>query len=953
MLMLFSGIIGICTISAQERRKANSSPFGEARDNFFRDSTRNERPSVAPETGEIGHIIRNPFGVANPNGVDSGIDVPNDAQEESEGNFSAQTSSRNTDSSDEINFRSVSGGSTNSGKSKEEGSKTRPVDSINPQKNDSSNSVKPSTDSSAGSFEMLGEIGKNNLFYSHPMTAGKALLSENAFSISKYLDTANFSPELQLPIQLIYKSSNESSGIFGFAWYSPQLESMAYYDKDGVLWVTPWGERIKFFPKDEKTSKDSLVIELYEKAKEGRGFYAPYSEWEADTSARKYENNGNWIFTGKKGKKGWKFVYRDHRLQSVTAPSGRMITFDYSGNRLNFITQNGVKFVELQYKNNLVSSIKINGFVYELEYAATDLQILPKTESGKIISAVRPALSGLKQGDLSPILFQYDNYGFLTNIAQEDFIEKIVVQHQTLDEKKAELRAKRVPGAKYNGAINGRIASDNQLKYSYQSTKAGSITITNPSKQTATYQFDTQTGVFHLQGYSGKKYTIYYFMRHDVAYLGKVRKIVDNRGRDLINYRYDGLSGNVVRIRDIVGNDINFEYGANNKVSLITRRAADQEKPEPVESFAYDSRDNLIESNQLNQNGNKVVSTAMTYTQFNQLKSVSDGQVRIEILYNGIGYPTAIVNTFGQTTKLEYNDYNQIVSSTNPYGVKTFYTYTPAGLLSKMEQKDGQRSLSSIEILYNGKGQPVTYTDLSGKTKKLERDAIGRIIKEVFPDDSEVSYAYNKQGKLSTVLDENQHIISFDWNRFGLDSKKKPTGDLTSYVRDEYGLISKMESETPQQRENSRSMKYTYDQFDRPVKVEYGDGDIESRTYDSWGRLLSIQYGKDKKKVSCQYDYWGRLIKREDPDETITISYNPYGQRTERTIERNGVKLKESRTYDRYGRLIRIVSGNSKVEYLYSQNNQIQRQIVDGKVIEFVYNQYGQLQKKQLIDNNF
>ena len=48
--------------------------------------------------------------------------------------FYAQTSSRNTDSSDEIDFRSVSGGSTNSGKSQEEGSKTRPVDSINLKK---------------------------------------------------------------------------------------------------------------------------------------------------------------------------------------------------------------------------------------------------------------------------------------------------------------------------------------------------------------------------------------------------------------------------------------------------------------------------------------------------------------------------------------------------------------------------------------------------------------------------------------------------------------------------------------------------------------------------------------------------------------------------------------------------------------------------------------------------
>jgi ABC-2 type transport system ATP-binding protein len=52
--------------------------------------------------------------------------------------------------------------------------------------------------------------------------------------------------------------------------------------------VTPWGEKIKFYPKKEKTPKDAIKIELYEQAKKGRGFYAPYSEWEADTAKRDY-----------------------------------------------------------------------------------------------------------------------------------------------------------------------------------------------------------------------------------------------------------------------------------------------------------------------------------------------------------------------------------------------------------------------------------------------------------------------------------------------------------------------------------------------------------------------------------------------------------------------------------------------------------------------------------------
>ena len=38
-------------------------------------------------------------------------------------------------------------------------------------------------------------------FLSKPISAGKASLTENAYSVSRLLDTANFSPEFKLPVQ--------------------------------------------------------------------------------------------------------------------------------------------------------------------------------------------------------------------------------------------------------------------------------------------------------------------------------------------------------------------------------------------------------------------------------------------------------------------------------------------------------------------------------------------------------------------------------------------------------------------------------------------------------------------------------------------------------------------------------------------------------------------------------
>ena len=100
-------------------------------------------------------------------------------------------------------------------------------------------------------------------FSSRPMSAGRASLTEDGFAVSRTLGTANATPELAYPIELTYESFSEKTGLFGFAWRSPQLESSAAWDKDGVLWTTPWGERIKFRSKKEKVPKDAVVTNAH------------------------------------------------------------------------------------------------------------------------------------------------------------------------------------------------------------------------------------------------------------------------------------------------------------------------------------------------------------------------------------------------------------------------------------------------------------------------------------------------------------------------------------------------------------------------------------------------------------------------------------------------------------------------------------------------------------------
>ncbi len=796
-------------------------------------------------------------------------------------------------------------------------------------------------------FFCLHIAAKENVnFISKPLTAGRASLTENAFIIPYAVGMANFSPELRFPIQIIYNSASESSGIFGYAWNSPQLESSAFFDKDGVLWTTPWGEKIKFFPKkEEKQSKDTIKIELYELAKQGKGFFAPYADWEAvsSDSPKDIHQSGDWVFTGKKKYEGWKFVYRDAKLHSITASSGRSITFKYNKEmQLLSIEQAGTVFVELAYKGRFVSSIVVNGIKTNFTYARSEVIILPKTQDGKVINAKRPRLTSIQTGELNPVDLEYKS-GYLHTIRQGDFCEEFVVQTETLTDRKANFLSRNVDNkVKHTGKVAGRLSADNQFKYEYDYAGTGKIKLINKSQQTASYNFAQNTGIFAMTDFSGKKNTIFYFMRYDVAYLGKVRKIVDGRDRDVVSYRYDKLSGDLLRIRDMAENDIDFSYDKDGNLILVSRRAANQKKAEPVTAFKYNKNQDPVSISKLNAEGKEVVTTEIAYNKFGQPTQVSNGQMKNSMTYNEYGYPVAIRNVFNQTQTLKYDEFNRLQSVTDLYGVTTYYKYNSSGKITAIERKDGDILLTSVKVVYNKNGLPISYTDQAGRVKVFERDAFGRVVKEFFPDDTSVEYTYNAAGQLHKVLDQNKHTITFDWNNFGLDAKTTAANQLTDYVHDKYGLLKQVDSKWKDK--TDRSIKYEYDDLDRLIKVSYADGQIETFQYDSWGKLISASRGN--KTTTFQYDYFGRMIAKNEGVLKNSYTYNPWGQRTSRVTQNGSLILSEIKMYDQYGRLSEIRSGNKVVKYVYNEKNQLAAQIVDGVKISFEYTKYGQLKKK-------
>jgi len=69
-------------------------------------------------------------------------------------------------------------------------------------------------------------------FAFRPLLAGRASLTESGFVETRALGLASFAPDLRLPVELVYRSACEESGMFGHGWSCPQLESSVLVSED-------------------------------------------------------------------------------------------------------------------------------------------------------------------------------------------------------------------------------------------------------------------------------------------------------------------------------------------------------------------------------------------------------------------------------------------------------------------------------------------------------------------------------------------------------------------------------------------------------------------------------------------------------------------------------------------------------------------------------------------------
>jgi len=725
---------------------------------------------------------------------------------------------------------------------------------------------------------------------SRAMTAGKASLTTNSYRVVRDLGTPNFSPEMRFSLQLVYDSAASKNGLFASVWQIPQLESRAFPKGKGVEWITPWGEKIRFYKKDPK-NKD--ILDIFKKEMKGRGCFAPFQNWNATGK------KGNWTISGKKDKKGWSFTYRDSKLKNISSPAGRSINFAYQGAKLRKVMQNGTVFIALNYDSGgKATEIVVNGVKHSLSYNKLPYVTLPTNIADKAKNFDRFILTSVKRGSLNPVKYSYDSYGYLNKIVQGKFKDELEIAKETPAErlkylnKIADLK-KRKKSTRYAVArrknITGRIISDSFFKYSY---KKKIVSIRNLDKQKATYDYDTKKGILTISNFAGLTTKTYFFKRYDVAYNGKIRQVRDAQDRVIINYRYDKKLGKPIRVRDMADNETYYQYDRNGNMIKVSRSPGfDGENRQSLMKIGYNGSGDPTKFSRLNAEGKVAMTTRISYNGKHEITSVSNGQTGSSISYNNFGLPTQVTGTFLNSTAYRYDKYNRLQAMTAPNRIRTHYKYTVDGLVSEISRtcpaddvKDmvkvgtqppkgslgGEYLISSIKVSYNADGLPMSVIDNQGKVKSYDRDEMGRIIKEYFPNKTANAYQLTVSGQVSKVLDRRNNPISFKWNRFGkVEQKKTAAGQFTDYVYDRYGLLQSVVSRFRKKSSIDRKIQYTYNDLDRLTTIDYANGQKKTLEYDSWGKLIKA-VSVDGETRRMVFNKYGSSQKSVHPFKTLS-----------------------------------------------------------------------------------
>ncbi len=345
-----------------------------------------------------------------------------------------------------------------------------------------------------------------------------------------------------------------------------------------------------------------------------------------------------------------------------------------------------------------------------------------------------------------------------------------------------------------------------------------------------------------------------------------------------------------------------------------------------VTTFTYDQNDNLISQTR------EGITKHCTYDFVNRLikeEIVTDGQSKVQSYrYNYLSEKVASVDTWGNETRIEYDDFSRPVVEISPtYLTDRNEPFTPVMRKSYDALGNVVTSTSpsnyTVYSKYNIRGQLLESRDEEGILLKCEYSTNGRLVKQTERNGVQTAYSYDYAGRELT--------------RTTYDAK----GFYAKSIRTEYQGALKVEEED----EAGVSIFYSYNFRGQCISQERLGLTI-FYDYDSCGRVIAER--KCDSFKTCCYDNLDRIIEQSDDGIITNRSYDAHGRIV---VEQIGDSITTTR-YNGFGEPISITDGEGRATHIEYQDNYLnalgqpvrvlKTTYCNGTVAEIEHNAHGQ-----------
>ncbi|MDR6594751.1 RHS repeat-associated core domain-containing protein [Saccharothrix longispora] len=399
-----------------------------------------------------------------------------------------------------------------------------------------------------------------------------------------------------------------------------------------------------------------------------------------------------------------------------------------------------------------------------------------------------------------------------------------------------------------------------------------------------------------------------------------------------------------------------------------------------VTRFRYDQLGRLVERQDPKADDPTAVGGVWSYTYTHngeQLSATDPTGARVESTYDELGRQVTSTRLerrpvpAAHTTRLEYNDAGELLTSTSPSNDVTRFGYDALGQRTSATDPAGV----AMQQGYDGLGRPVWQRDALGRTSYLRYDGASRLTGQFSLNGQggvlrRTSYTHDAAGNVLTATDAMTRTATYSYDAasrltrqvepvsatesittsFGYDAR----GNRTRYTDGRgnrfittYNAWSLPESvvepaTTAHPAAADRTWTSTYDVAGNAVKLTAPGGVVRDRRYDALERLVS-ETGSGAAATSERvrsYDPAGRLTEVDAPGGRNTYAYDDRGG----LLTATGPSGNSSFAYDGDGRVTSRTDAAGTTAFGYDKGRL--KTVTDGVTgvgLTYDYNETGQL----------